>query len=237
MATFGLIHGAWHGAWCWKHLLPELEALGHTALTVDLPIEDIATTPTDWARTAADGFDGGEPPIVVGHSMAGIVAPLVADIIPVRGLIYLSALIRRPGFSCADDREAGLNNDLNPPGFADDVQRDAAGMTYFQTLEAATRDFYHDCRPADAAWAFPQLRKQKGYWSDRSPQAAWPSVPAVSVVCIDDRAINPVWQRRVARDWLGVQPIDFPSAHSPFMAKPKEFAALLDGLARGVFAA
>jgi hypothetical protein len=29
MATFGLVHGAWHGAWCWDRLVPELEARGH----------------------------------------------------------------------------------------------------------------------------------------------------------------------------------------------------------------
>ncbi len=235
MATFGLIHGAWHGAWCWKHLSPELERRGHRALAVDLPI-DAATTPVDWAQVAAAAFGGGEPPIVVGHSMAGIVAPLAADLMPVRGLVYLSALLRRPGHSCAEDRAAGLNVDVSPPGFADDVRRDA-GFSCWVTAEAAVHDLYHDCAPADAAWAFAQLRRQRGYWNDRSPRPAWPSVPAASIVCTEDRAMNPVWQRRVARDWLKVEPIEFASGHSPFLAKPRELAALLDWLALTAFAA
>ena len=237
MATFGLIHGAWHGAWCWNLLAPELKALGHVVRTVNLPIDDAGAGPTDYARAAAAAFTGDEPPIVVGHSMAGIVAPLVADFMPVRGLVYLSALIRRPGHSCAEDRAAGLNSDLNPPGFADDVQRDDKGLTYYVTPAAAARDFYQDCDPADAAWAFTQLRRQVSYWADRSPQAEWPNVPAASIVCSEDRAINPVWQRRVARDWLKVEPIAFAGGHSPFMARPGDLASLLDRLARTTFAA
>lgn len=40
MATFGLVHGAYHGGWCWERLTPELESRGHRTLTVDLPNED-----------------------------------------------------------------------------------------------------------------------------------------------------------------------------------------------------
>jgi len=40
MTTFGLVHGAYHGSWCWQRLTPELERLGHRVLTVDLPTED-----------------------------------------------------------------------------------------------------------------------------------------------------------------------------------------------------
>jgi len=42
MATFGLVHGSWHGGWCWERLIPELEARGHRAVAVDLPAEDPA---------------------------------------------------------------------------------------------------------------------------------------------------------------------------------------------------
>src|SRR3974377_1686184 len=40
MTTFGLVHGAFHGSWCWERLTPELERLGHRVLTVDLPSEE-----------------------------------------------------------------------------------------------------------------------------------------------------------------------------------------------------
>ena len=40
MSTFGLVHGAYHGSWCWEKLKNELEQRGHGVLTVDLPSED-----------------------------------------------------------------------------------------------------------------------------------------------------------------------------------------------------
>ena len=40
MTTFALVHGAWHGAWCWERLIPELEQHGHAAIAIDLPCDD-----------------------------------------------------------------------------------------------------------------------------------------------------------------------------------------------------
>lgn len=37
MATFVLVHGAWHGGWCWEKLKPLLEQAGHTVVAKDLP--------------------------------------------------------------------------------------------------------------------------------------------------------------------------------------------------------
>src|SRR5260221_10947192 len=37
VSTFVLVHGAWHGAWCWERLVPELEARGHASIAMDLP--------------------------------------------------------------------------------------------------------------------------------------------------------------------------------------------------------
>ncbi len=236
MATFGLIHGAWHGAWCWERVVAELQALGHAAVAVDLPIDRKDATTADYARVSAEAFAGGAPPIVVGHSMAGLVAPLVADRIPVRGLVYLAALLRRPGKSCADDRSDGFNDDISPPGFSEDLRRDAEGLTYWPSAEAAAPILYPDCTAADVAWAFPRLRHQKGYWTDRAPQAGWPPVPVASIVCSEDRAINPPWSRRMTRAWLGVEPVALAGGHTPHVARPRDLAALLDRLAGTTFA-
>jgi len=59
MATFGLVHGSWHGAWCWERLVPELEARGHRAVAVDLPAEDPAAGLTRHAE-----LDGGHSPFL-----------------------------------------------------------------------------------------------------------------------------------------------------------------------------
>ncbi len=236
MATFGLIHGAWHGAWCWDFVIAELAALGHAARAVDLPIDRPDAAIVDYADTAAAAFAGPGDLIVVGHSMAGLVAPLLADRLPLRGLVYLCAVLRRPGSSLAADREAGLNGDISPPDFGSELLRDADRLTWWPSADAAARHLYQDASAERAAWAFARLRRQKGYWSDRSPQAGWPSVPAVSIVAAEDRAITPDWSRRVARDWLKLAPLEFPGAHSPHLTRPRELAALLDSLARATFA-
>lgn len=237
MAIFGLIHGAWHGAWAWAHVAAALQALGHDALTVDLPIDRADATTADYARVAAEAFAAAKaPPIVVAHSMAGLVAPLIAERMPVRGLVYLAALLRRPGRSCAEDRADGLNRDISPPGFGSELVRDADGLSYWPSAEAVARHLFQDLDAAAAAAAFARLRHQKGYWTDRVPQSGWPAVPAVSIVCGEDRAVMPDWSRRMARTWLGLEPIAFPGGHSPHLTRPVDLAAVLDRLVHTAFA-
>jgi pimeloyl-ACP methyl ester carboxylesterase len=52
MVTFGLVHGAFHGSWCWQRLTPELERLGHRVLAVDLPSEDPRVGASEYAAAA-----------------------------------------------------------------------------------------------------------------------------------------------------------------------------------------
>jgi pimeloyl-ACP methyl ester carboxylesterase len=231
MATFALVHGAWHGAWCWQFLIPELAGLGHQSIVMDLPI-DQPTTPSDWAATVADALRDNPPAIVVGHSMAGTVVPLVADLIPIRGLVYLCAFTRRPGQSLASDREAGVNVDFTVAGFGAEIEYSEDGFSRYVKPDAIVRDFYHDCDAERAAWAAKRLRRQHTYWAEVSRQPAWPAVPTASIICTDDHSISPAWQRRIAKDWFGVVPIEMPGSHSPFLSRPRELAAILDRIER-----
>jgi hypothetical protein len=67
VSTFVLVHGAWHGAWCWSRLLPELEARGHRSVVMDLPVEDGDATFEEYADV-----------VLVGHALGAMVLPLVA---------------------------------------------------------------------------------------------------------------------------------------------------------------
>lgn len=230
MAAFVLVHGAMHGAWCWDYLRPELEKLGHSAIAVDLPIDREAGAPKLYAETVAEAAKKSAP-IVVGHSMSGIVIPLVADLIPVSGLVYLCPVLRRPGSSLAKDKEDGVNTDFVYPGSGADIKVGEDGFFAYQNANAAIADFYHDCTPDIAAWAAAKLRKQRRFFMDVSQQAKWPDVPAACIVCDDDRTLNPVWQRRVSREWLGVEPIEMAGSHSPFLSQPAHLAEVLHGLA------
>ena len=90
MTTFALVHGAYGAGAQWAPLVAELEARGHTALAPDLPIEDRSATFADYADAVGDCDH------VVGHSMGGVTAALVAARrgVPVT---YVAALIPRPG--------------------------------------------------------------------------------------------------------------------------------------------
>ena len=63
--TFILIHGAWHGAWCWHKLIPLLEASGARVIAPDLPSMGDDTTPPAvitldyWVQRTADRPPGG----------------------------------------------------------------------------------------------------------------------------------------------------------------------------------
>lgn len=230
MATFGLVHGAWHGAWCWEKLSPELEKLGHRTIAMDLPCDnkDRANS-RDYVKVVVEALQGQKDLILVGHSLGGITIPLAADELSVKHLVYLNAVLRRPGHSLEEDNTEGLHQDMNPPGAFDNLKFNDDG-SYYLPEDEAIRVLYHDCSPEISKWAASQLRAQFSLWQDHSWQKEWPKIPASSIIASDDRAVGPVWSRRIAKDWLGVEPIEITGSHSSFLSRPAELARILDNL-------
>lgn len=113
MATYVLIHGAWHGGWCWKHVTARLRAAGHTVHaptltgngeTRHLGCERITLeTHTRDVLGLIAAEELGEV-ILVGHSYGGMVITAVADraAATIRQLVYLDAFVPTPGESLAD---------------------------------------------------------------------------------------------------------------------------------------
>jgi hypothetical protein len=230
MVTFGLVHGAYHGSWCWQKLTPELERLGHRVLAVDLPSEDPHAGASEYAAAALGAFaEADDDLVVVGHSLAGLTIPLIATARPVRQLIFLSAMLPRPGQAHDDVQSA--EPDMVLPGPRGGAYQEPPGTLRWRA-DAAARWFYDDC-PADlAAWAASRMRGQ--CWkitSEVTPLSAWPDVPCGYVLGSRDPVINPVWSRRAAPGVLGVQPIEIDGGHSPFLAIPPALARTLDDMA------
>jgi len=225
-----LVHGSYHGAWCWDFLRPELERRGHRVITMDLPISDPTLGAADYAKTIEDALDADTEPIVVGHSMAGLVIPLVAAHRPVRRLVFLAAFLPAPGKSANDQRATEPIDGRVPPSSAE--WTDLGDDVWMVGPTTATELFFHDAPAAVARWATQRLRAQSyGVLKEITPLAAWPDVESRSIVCRDDRAINPAWVRAAARERLGVEAIELPGAHSPFLTRPRELAQVLDSLA------
>lgn len=110
MSDFVLVHGAWHGAWCWQRIVTPLWAVGHRAFAVTLtgsgerahllaPAVSLQTHITDVANVieAEELHDA----ILVGHSYGGMVITGVADRLAARlkHLVYLDAVVPHPGES------------------------------------------------------------------------------------------------------------------------------------------
>src|SRR5438128_128006 len=104
MATFVLVHGAWHGGWCWKRVTPLLRAAGHevyaTTLTGLGERVHLASPNVGLALHVQDvvgvlEYEDLRDVILVGHSYGGIVISGVADRVPerLRHLVYLDALV------------------------------------------------------------------------------------------------------------------------------------------------
>lgn len=217
---YALVHGAWHGAWAWDALTPELEARGHRVVAPELPCEDVDAGAAEYARVVIDALDGADDAIVVGHSLGGMTVPLV----PARMHVYLCAYVPQPGRALIDRGPEAFG-----PGFADSAIRDELERSYWPDPAAAAHDLQY---PAENATLAGRLRRQARKPSvEPSPLAAYPDTQRAYIVCTDDYAVPPEWQRAVARGELGVEPIELSSGHSPMLTCPAELAEILDRLA------
>jgi pimeloyl-ACP methyl ester carboxylesterase len=162
---------------------------------------------------------------VVGHSLGGLTAPLVAAARPVRRLVLLAALLPQPGRSLADQLRADRDTLTLPRGEA--LVVDDARRSVWTDPEAAARHLYSDCDPVTAAGAYARLRPQAATPQVRPwPLAAWPDVPAEYLLCTADRTVSPGYGARAAAA-LGLPVRELPGGHSPMLSRPAELAARL----------
>jgi hypothetical protein len=161
--------------------------------------------------------------VLVAHSLAGLVAPLVAAARPVRRVVYLAAMLPEPGRSVDDRARAGQRMTRRGIGRGQTVRDD--GSTEWLPA-AAVRTLYPDSPPDRACWAAARLRPQ--HWritAEPSPLAQWPDPPATYVLCRDDQVIDADWARAEAP--RRAELVELPGDHSPFLARPRELADLL----------
>lgn len=238
MASYVLIHGAWHGAWAWDHVRPILEAAGHRVVAPDLPGLGDDTTPLPQVTlkayadvVAAAIAAAGEPVVLVGHSMGGLAITQAAELDPrgIARLVYVCAFMIRDG-------ETLLQHALNDPGT--DVPR-FFRFSDDQSIVTVDPDgvvpcFYADCPPEVAERARPRLRPQAlgPFMAPLSAAAGrWKQVPRTYIECTQDRAISLAKQREMHGAEPPEQVITMETGHSPFFSAPEALAQHLLALA------
>jgi pimeloyl-ACP methyl ester carboxylesterase len=242
MARFVLVHGAFAAASCWEPLVAELEAAGHTVRAIDLPGSGEDDTPLAevtldaYARRVCEVLgEEPEPPVLVGHSMGGMVITQAAARCPERvaSLVYVCAFLPQDGQSLLDLTRL-------PEGAGDQVQANMVveGDPPVATMSpTAARDaLFSSCTDEQAAWAIER----------RGPQAVAPftaaaelggdafeALPRSYVVCTLDQAVPPALQRLMLAEAGVENVVELESDHAPYLGRTSELAEALTAFAGG----
>ena len=235
MATFVLIHGAWHGGWSFELIQPLLEAAGHKVIAPDLPgmggsDEEIAgATLARWADFVADLCVTAEKPVILcGHSRGGLVVSETAERVPseIAALVYICAMMLPSGMSREQWRDRAEPN----PEFRAIVHPHPSGIATVIDRTRAAPVFAQLSPPDLVEKAFDRLMAepdQPRMTELNLSESRYGSVPRHYVECVHDRTI-PITDQRMMQ---ALQPcasvISLDADHSPFLSRPEELASAL----------
>ena len=229
MTTYILVHGAFHGGWCWDKVVPLLESAGHQVLAPDLPGHGADKTPT--AEVTLQGYvdkictmldEQSEPVILVGHSMAGVVITQVAEQRPdkIQTLVYLTAMLPDNGqciFELRDQDSLSARNRI----WAEDKK------SVTMVMDAVQEIFYGDCAVEDVARAKSLLVPQATepfFTAVKTSTENFGRVPRVYIQCRQDKAISLETQQRMVAALPCEKVISMNTSHSPFFSTPQLLA-------------
>lgn len=162
MATFVLVHGAWHGGWCWARIAPPLRAAGHEVHTPTMtgfgershllsPDVGLELNVTDIANVLE--WEDLRDVILVAASYAGMVTTSVADRMPGRiaALVYQNAFIAEDGVA---------QNDLLPDWRREMIEKEIAEQPEAWRMPPPTPELIGVTDADDAAWIASKMTVQ-----------------------------------------------------------------------------
>lgn len=225
MATFALVPGGGGDPWEWHRLVAELRARGHEAIAVRLPAEDETAGWSEYADAVVEALDARDEVILVGESMGGFTAPIVCARIEVELLVMLNAMIPVPGETfnmwwSKTGSESARREYLASIGLAPGASDNDEEIYYHDfpadlRAEAMTRSWQgQSMTPLDQPW----------------PLHAWPDVPTRVLAGRHDRLFPFEFQRRIARQRLGLEVDEIDGGHMVALSNPVELADRLEAL-------
>jgi pimeloyl-ACP methyl ester carboxylesterase len=223
--SFILIPGAGGMAWYWHRVVQLLEQAGSEAIAVDLPADDSSKGLDDYAANVIQAIGTRASVILVAQSLGGFTAPLVCASKAVRGLIFVNAMIPRPGETAG----AWWGN----TGAVDARIAAARGGGYTPEFDLHTY-FLHDVPLAVLRGGPSRQREQSdSIFGQPCRFASWPQIPTRIVAAADDRFFPLEFQKRLARERLNAEVEVISGGHLVALSRPKEVATLLLRLGRG----
>jgi pimeloyl-ACP methyl ester carboxylesterase len=223
VAAFCLLHGDWHDGSCWEPLVGSLRERGHEAVAPDMPYDDATAGFEERIRPALLALEGVTGPVViVGHSVSSGYAALVAAATPGSLLVHLCPRLG------AFPSPAGAPSTFRK-GFPFPPRNEGGEMVW--DTERAVEAMYPRLPPETGRALAGRLRPSAPP-AGEYPLPGHPDVPTVLVYAADDEIFEPTWERFMARELLGIEPIEIPGGHFPMVEDPEGLAELLDRLAR-----
>lgn len=223
MATFVLVHGSFQGAWCWREVVPRLEARGHRAVTVDLPGHGADRTPAAQV-TMQDYVDAigrvvrslDDRPVLVGHSMGSPIAG-VAETQPasLAALVFVAGLLPPTGVSLLQ-----MTADFDPQYLAHAIW--ASDRRSVAITPAGAREFLFSDTPDALVDSVIPLMTAEPIAPYETPFMStdenFGSVPSYYVETLRDRVVTPAIQKSIqARvPFNRVLPLD--TGHAPYFS-------------------
>lgn len=219
MTTFVLIPGAGGAAWYWHRVGPQLQAEGHEVIAVDLPGDDEGAGLAEYASQVVDAIGDRDDVALVAQSLGGFTAPLVAAKVPVRAVVLVNPMIPIPG----ETPGAWWGNTGSQAARVLAAERAGYGTDFDEVAY-----FLHDVPPETAAAGEPHQRPEAAaVFGSVCEFVAWPSVPLFVVAGADDRFFPVEFQRRLARERLGVEVDILPGGHLIALSQPAALSTYL----------
>jgi pimeloyl-ACP methyl ester carboxylesterase len=224
--TYVLVHGGQQGSWAFDLLVPELHKRGRVGIAVDLPIGDPDAGADAYANVIIRSI--AEIPgeiVLVGHSMSGLVIPLVASRRAISRLVFVCAAYPEPGRSHMDVK-ASQPGEAVAEGPASAWHQ--PGEFHLLPPEAARAYFFDDCPAELQDWAISRMRPQaRKPLREITPLTSWPDTPSTLIIAADDRCIPKESAVRTAARLFGVRPIEIPGGHCPSVSRPARLADVM----------
>ena len=238
--TYLLVHGAWHGAWCWKKVVPLMTHKGYKVVAIDLPSHGSDTTNvnsitfSDYVNKVTETANKVEGEVIlVGHSMAGTVISQAAEVLgktKVYKLNYLDAYLPKNGESVrslARMIESSLPKDTTRLTIGNGLIVSEDRKSSIFKPEVADILFYHDCNQQDKEFAHKNMNRQS-FAPLGTPvnvsDSIYGAIPKYYILCTESKDLDKsILPTRVKCEKV----IKLKSSHSPFFSKPRQLVKML----------